>query len=416
LAISNTLFELTKNQDIRMILMGCARGLLLALLLATAHIGPVLAGSDEALVDAIAHAYTPTQISALIASATDEADPHIPTGSLQQLQQLLGVNSAVALALLRVLDRPDIRPEQSTQALAQSAIQFHAVTQQLAGVISEDPEGQHWVTQAQVAMLAGQFSNTEALLRQLEGHELALSGETTLADPLADRSAAGTSPAIQRLIRAAQARTLLGEIALMKSRYGEATDDFRMAQHRLASLPPADPNSAEAAPDKSAPELAAQESEGIAVDRPDPVPAAVTLSQAGAAITAVPAELTEQAARSPVIAAVSPVVSAVSKVPSVSPALSADMLALLLSRGDALLALGDVSSARLLYQRAAAGGDGHAAASVGKTYDPAFLSAIGARGILPDPAAAATWYRRAVGLGDQSAAEPLKRLSLATDR
>jgi TPR repeat protein len=93
--------------------------------------------------------------------------------------------------------------------------------------------------------------------------------------------------------------------------------------------------------------------------------------------------------------------------------MSTDMLALLLRRGDDLLALGDLSAARRLYERAAAGGDGRTATGVGKTYDPLFLSAIGARGIQADAAAAARWYRRAIDLGDESAAERLKRISHA---
>jgi TPR repeat protein len=75
-----------------------------------------------------------------------------------------------------------------------------------------------------------------------------------------------------------------------------------------------------------------------------------------------------------------------------------------------MLALGDVSAARLLYQRGAAGGSGRAATGVGKTYDPLFLAEIRASGIVGDAAAAAAWYEKAVALGDASAAELLKRL------
>ena len=92
------------------------------------------------------------------------------------------------------------------------------------------------------------------------------------------------------------------------------------------------------------------------------------------------------------------------------------MVALLLRRGDASFALGDVSSARLLYERAAEGGDGRGATGVGKTYDPMSLRAIGARGIQADPVAAATWYRRAIELGDQSAADRLTQLSQRSAR
>jgi TPR repeat protein len=69
----------------------------------------------------------------------------------------------------------------------------------------------------------------------------------------------------------------------------------------------------------------------------------------------------------------------------------------LLSRGDAMLSLGDISAARLLYERAAALGSARAATAVGKTFDPAFLAAIHASVLRPDPAAAASWYRKAAG-------------------
>jgi TPR repeat protein len=68
-----------------------------------------------------------------------------------------------------------------------------------------------------------------------------------------------------------------------------------------------------------------------------------------------------------------------------------------------MMAVGDVSAARLLYERAAQAGSGEAAADAGKTYDPSVLFLIGAVGIQPDRSAAARWYRRAIALGDQNA-------------
>jgi tetratricopeptide (TPR) repeat protein len=475
LAISGKLPDLTKRLRIRTTWLCRVRALLMVALACAGNLGAAQAGRDDALLDAIAGAFTPAQMSALIASASGAADPRSDqtTQSLNQLQQLLGVSSDVVLALLRNLDRPDIRPEQSAQALAQSAIQYHAVTDQLAAITSEDAEGRSLVTQAQAAMTAGHFGSTEMLLRQLEDHEVAFSGEIAAADQSPNRAAKHTSSAMQHLIRAAQARTLLGEIALMKLRYGEATDYFQLAQQRLASLPAAELSSAELRPVTPASDLAVPGREGVIVDRPDatrsrllaadtapiksdgtligaetqpllpqreleppdrplsvqappqlpidqvrpsreqgpptPAPAAIAVIQLGAVEAAAPHGPTGQSTGLPSVAAIS-------KVPSASPALSADIVTLLLSRGDALLALGDVSSARLLYQRAAAEGDGRAATGMGKTYDPLFLSAIRAHGIQADPVAATTWYRKAIGLGDGSAAERLKRLNQGSDR
>ena len=85
-------------------------------------------------------------------------------------------------------------------------------------------------------------------------------------------------------------------------------------------------------------------------------------------------------------------------------------------RGDALLDQGDVSAARLLYDRAATAGSGRAATAMGKTFDPAFLTRIGAVGLSADPAMAGTWYRRGVELGDEEARIRLQALSSTTRR
>jgi TPR repeat protein len=73
-----------------------------------------------------------------------------------------------------------------------------------------------------------------------------------------------------------------------------------------------------------------------------------------------------------------------------------------------MLGLGNVSAARMLYQRAADAGVGVAARKLAETYDPAFLTAHDLRGIKPDPVAAGAWYRRAEALGDAEAIERLR--------
>jgi len=104
-------------------------------------------------------------------------------------------------------------------------------------------------------------------------------------------------------------------------------------------------------------------------------------------------------------------------VPSLSmrPALtlSPALVAALLSHGDQAWRIGDVSAARLLYQRAAAAGSGAATLAMGKTYDPRFLAQIGAQGVVAYPATAADWYRRAATLGERDADELLAGLGAA---
>jgi type II secretory pathway predicted ATPase ExeA len=86
--------------------------------------------------------------------------------------------------------------------------------------------------------------------------------------------------------------------------------------------------------------------------------------------------------------------------------LTPDLMAAVMKRGNESLALGDVASARMLFQRAAEAGSAAAITALGKTYDPSFSTA-NAR----DPARAAQWYQKAIALGDPTAADLLKRLN-----
>jgi hypothetical protein len=87
------------------------------------------------------------------------------------------------------------------------------------------------------------------------------------------------------------------------------------------------------------------------------------------------------------------------------------MAATYASRGDAMLAIKDISAARKFYEYAASGGSARAAMALAGTYDPAVLTQLGAVGVRPDPALAANWYRTAAALGDPDAEVRLHALS-----
>ena len=88
------------------------------------------------------------------------------------------------------------------------------------------------------------------------------------------------------------------------------------------------------------------------------------------------------------------------------------MIALLLQRGDEMLALGDYAAARRLYERTVSAGSARGARNVARSYDPALLGrANGAA----DPAAAATWYSVAATLGDTDSAARLQQLKKTGD-
>jgi type II secretory pathway predicted ATPase ExeA/outer membrane biosynthesis protein TonB len=93
------------------------------------------------------------------------------------------------------------------------------------------------------------------------------------------------------------------------------------------------------------------------------------------------------------------------------PTLSPSAINDLIDRGNVLLRAGDFAAARLFYVQAARAGSGKANTAVAWTYDPLVLDHMGVISNHGDTAKAIEWYRRALALGDEAAAEPLRRLS-----
>jgi TPR repeat protein len=81
-----------------------------------------------------------------------------------------------------------------------------------------------------------------------------------------------------------------------------------------------------------------------------------------------------------------------------------------MKRANGLLAIGDIAAARLLLERAADTQEADAALLLARTYDPLVLGTKDARAIIPDPAQARIWYRRAVELGSQHAQQRLTQM------
>nr|WP_294507344.1 hypothetical protein [uncultured Rhodopila sp.] len=86
------------------------------------------------------------------------------------------------------------------------------------------------------------------------------------------------------------------------------------------------------------------------------------------------------------------------------------------SRGDAMLAMKDISAARALYEYAANAGSARGARALAETYDPDFLRRLGAIGPKPDLALAAAWYRKAASLGDDTAEAKVRLLAAEAAR
>jgi hypothetical protein len=88
-----------------------------------------------------------------------------------------------------------------------------------------------------------------------------------------------------------------------------------------------------------------------------------------------------------------------------------DELATLMQRAKAMLAVGDISSARLLLERAAEAPDANAALMLAQTYDPQVLGASDVRSVVPEPAKARIWYQKAALLGSADAQRRLAQLA-----
>jgi TPR repeat protein len=94
----------------------------------------------------------------------------------------------------------------------------------------------------------------------------------------------------------------------------------------------------------------------------------------------------------PVLSERAPPIPAAESMPPRHPAFPIVDLATLLAQGDRLLGTGDITSARLFYERGAKAGDGTAAWRLGETFDPKFLARARLGFVLGDAVRAEHWY------------------------
>jgi hypothetical protein len=87
-----------------------------------------------------------------------------------------------------------------------------------------------------------------------------------------------------------------------------------------------------------------------------------------------------------------------------------DLARALFIQGEARLADGDVTSARMFFKRGADAGDPQSASALGATYDPNLFSRLDVRGMRPDIALARHWYQQAINLGSKDARDRLDML------
>ena len=147
-----------------------------------------------------------------------------------------------------------------------------------------------------------------------------------------------------------------------------------------------------------------EKAEPVAEAEAQPEPEAPTPEPAVSAEPEAPAPEPEVAAQ-PEPAAPETEVAALTPSAEVAPEPAAPAAAKnpLLAKGDQMMGLGDIASARLLYKRALKAGDPRAATAMGKSYDPVVFEQLKVHGVIPDAKLALEWYQRGESGGDSEA-------------
>jgi hypothetical protein len=147
---------------------------------------------------------------------------------------------------------------------------------------------------------------------------------------------------------------------------------------------------------KTALTITAGQAANQARERPSPPAAGATMLRAGVPVELAPSRQEPTAAAPPVV-------------PRSMPQ-DRERTLRLLSKGNEQLEEGNVSAARLFYERAADAGLAEGAMALAATFDAAELGRLKVRGIKPDSKLARQWYERARQLGAGDADERLRRL------
>ncbi len=155
--------------------------------------------------------------------------------------------------------------------------------------------------------------------------------------------------------------------------------------------------------------------------RPAPLAEAVTVSQlpspeseqADPAVTSIEAKPNEIASTPPRIQSARTDTARV-KLPKAAPQSSTSSSVTepewYITRGDDMLKLGDIISARLFYEEAVGLGSAKAKKALAQTFDPIFFANTGVRGPRPDAKKAVTLYSEAAQAGDRDAENRLNLL------
>jgi hypothetical protein len=132
---------------------------------------------------------------------------------------------------------------------------------------------------------------------------------------------------------------------------------------------------------------------------------------AGATVAAGPANEEALSGEALLASATHPVKGDMAKPAKPTPRLDAEEIAVLLKRGQELLAVGDLASARVVLRRAAEAREPRGALALAGTYDPIVLEKLAVYGLGADISLARSWYEKAKEFGSEEAPRRLEMLA-----
>lgn len=197
---------------------------------------------------------------------------------------------------------------------------------------------------------------------------------------------------------------------------GSTTSAAAQGPHPQAEQPQTEPRSQdqETGGDADQPNAAAsRESAPGPAQVPEQDPAQIPArdsAQDAAAVPVAPAPAAAAGGTTGVAGSVAAAPAAPDVAPGSRAAAAVDPSALVV-RGRALLAQGDIVSARALFELAAESGSGEAALLTGRTYDPGFVAEHKAVGFRGNAEQARRWYRMAIEMGAPEAQAALDQLA-----
>ncbi|MBV8588638.1 MAG: tetratricopeptide repeat protein, partial [Acetobacteraceae bacterium] len=170
----------------------------------------------------ITYGLSPDQMQQLTKAAAAGAVGPL-ADKIVELSQKLGVTRDATVTFLHILGQQEVPLESLGQKLHEVAEKYKSAMDRLAALDPEDPATRDLIVRADAALKAGHLDETDRFLSQAEQAEVAAARQ---AQEVVRQAQAAAD---QRLLRAAAASEVRGNIAMTKLQYLDAAQHFQEA-------------------------------------------------------------------------------------------------------------------------------------------------------------------------------------------